>query len=406
MPSEQTSIVLISNEPQLSHEVCAALRAMPKVRVEEHKATLSQMNGSAVRLAAQHDVVIFKTDAASDHDIEAIGALRRELSGKSVVLALSDPDISLADARRLTRAGVDEVLPYPISIEELHRQVEHWTRPAPVQNLPTQYTGALHQGKVLAVASARGGIGATTIAINLADQLIDRHGTFKKQPRHKVALVDLDIQFGTIATSLDIEPSDALFQMAMDGEVPDAMFLQQSLVRHASGVSVLTAPSRFSPVEALRGDQIGQLIELLRGEFDFVVVDLPRTLVDWVGSVLERADRLFLVTDCAVPSIRQTRRLVDFYTEDNLNLPVEIVISHEKKPLVYGRNHSEASKVLERPFKHWIPFDPNPARDATDRGVPLSVAAGRAPITKAIKSFARATMTTLTAPAAQKSKSH
>jgi Flp pilus assembly CpaE family ATPase len=405
MSSESRSIILISNEPHLSSEVGAALRAMPKVHLEEHSATLSELNGSAVQLAAQHDVVVFRTDPTSDHDIQAIGALRKELSARSVVLALSDASISLGDARRLTQAGVNEVLPYPLSMDELRRQIEHWTTPTPVPNLPAHYTGALRQGKVLAVAQARGGIGATTVAINLADGLVDRHGTFKKQPRNKVVLVDLDIQFGTVATSLDIDPSDALFQMAIDGEMPDALFLQQAIVKHSSGLSVLSAPARFSPLEALRGEQIGRLLDLLRREYDYVVVDLPRSLVDWVGAVIERTDLLFVVTDCAVASVRQTRRLIDFYTEEHLSLPIEVVMCRERKPIVYNRHVAEASKVLERSFKYWIPDDPRPARDALDRGVPLSVAAGRSQIAKAIGAMARGTLKTLKAPTTQQSPS-
>jgi pilus assembly protein CpaE len=119
---------------------------------------------------------------------------------------------------------------------------------------------------------------------------------------------------------------------------------------------------------------MGALIDTLAKDFDYVVVDLPRSLVLWVAAVLERTDRLLLLSDCTVPSIRQARRLLDLYLENNPSLQVEVVMSQEHKPLIRGSHHVEAQKLLERSFKHWLPFDPRAARKAADRGVPLSVA--------------------------------
>lgn len=392
MDKTTSSIVLIAKDPDLSAEVASMLRGMRNVTVEERSATLSEMNGTAVKLAAGHDVVIFRTDAVGENDLAAIRALSKARPA-GVLLALADADISLADARSLTRAGVNEVLPYPVSAEEMHEHVARWTERAPVQpaiQAPVQTGGGgTRLGKVIAVSQARGGVGATTLAVNLADRLLDRGGLLRKQARHSVALVDLDIQFGAVASFLDIAPNDALYTLAMDGTVPDAEFVQRALTELPNGLSVLTAPARFAPMEALSGEQVGKIIDLLRQDHDYVVVDLPRTLVEWVGPVLARTDRLFLVTDSAVPSVRQARRLMDFYLDDNPALSIDVVINHEKKPMMLRRHHAEAARVLERPLETWIPYDPAAAREAIDRGAPLSVAAGRSPLAKAIGGLGR-----------------
>ncbi len=96
-----------------------------------------------------------------------------------------------------------------------------------------------------------------------------------------------------------------------------------------------------------------------------------------------------------MPSIRQARRLIDFYTEENLDLNVEIVINNEKKPVIKARHHIEASRILERPFVHWLPEDPKAAREATDRGQPLSMAAKRSALAKSIIKLGRATVVEL-----------
>lgn len=395
MQNDMKSIVLISSDPVATADVAAALRNMPLVKLEEHEGTLAAMNGTAVRLAAMHDMVIFKTDGGSPEDLVAIAALNKALAADSVILALANDDISLAAARALTQAGVDEVLPYPVSPEELRDHVARWTKPVPVELSTGQQGRQSPQGKVITITQARGGVGATTLAVNLADRLLDRAGLIKKVARNRVALVDLDLQFGAVASFLDLQPNDALYQLATVGSVPDAAFTRAAMQELSSGMSVMTAPSSFVPMEALRAEQVASLIDNLRAEFDYVVVDLPRTLVDWVSPVLQRTDRLMLVTDSSVPSVRQARRLIDFYLEDSPSMPIEIVINNEKKPLITRRHHIEAAKVLERPLNAWIAHDPVAAREAIDRGAPLSSAAPRSALARGINALGRTTIATL-----------
>lgn len=398
MSSETTSIVVISDDLALSTNVCEQLRSMPDMTVEARTGTLAGMNGMGVSLAAAHSVLIFKTTGSSEADIGAVANLRRELDRSAIVFAMTDTDISLADARRLIRAGVDEVLSYPVSSEELLDHVQRWTRSSPLMLLPDTADHGRRAGKIITVARARGGIGATTLAVNLADRLVNRAGLFRKRTANKVALIDFDFQFGAIASFLDLEAKDTLFRMATEGIRPDARFLSQSMSNSAGGISVLTAPGRFAPLDALKSDQIALILDLLRADFDYIVVDLPQALVDWLSPILERTNQLLLVTDSTVPSIRQARRLIDFYTEENPGLLIEIVVNHEKKPLLGGSAQAEAKKVLERPLKFWLPHDPGAARAAVDRGVPLSVVSSRSPLAKAVNALGRASMAALTLP--------
>jgi pilus assembly protein CpaE len=162
---------------------------------------------------------------------------------------------------------------------------------------------------------------------------------------------------------------------------------------------VLSAPSKFAPLEAVTAAQVGALLDALVQDFDHVVIDLPRSLVLWVAAVLERTDRLLLVSDCTVPSVRQARRLLDLYLETNPSLAIEVVMSQEHKPLIRSSQHAEAQKLLERPFRHWLPFDPRAARRAADRGAPLAAAAGSSPLSKAIAALGRDHLQTLAKPA-------
>ncbi len=394
MAQKEKTVVLISANPADKEGVISAISKLPDVAFQEREGKLADLNGTSIELAGEHDLIIFRADAADEEDYAAIRAIHADADRKSKLVALTGDQTSLADVQKLRRAGVNDVVPDSITTEELREIIDGATRyPAPAIVHVTHEAKPL--GKVVVVAKARGGIGASMIAANLADTLLQKKGRGKHVTMNKVVLIDLDLQFGTISTLLDLKPNNALYDLAVDGQMPDWTFVEQALDPHPCGFKVLSAPSSFAPLDALSDDQMHHLIDLLSQKFDYVIVDLPRALVGWLSPLLEHTDRMLLVTDSSVPSVRQSRRLIDFFTEDNLDLKIDIVINHEKKPLVKGRHHNEAAKILERPFQHWIPMDPKAAKEAVDRGQPLSQVASRSPMAKAIARLGTATINEL-----------
>ncbi|MEM7752302.1 MAG: AAA family ATPase [Pseudomonadota bacterium] len=383
--AKATSVLLISDDKGVSDAVTVALTDKPRVRLNSENRSVASLNGTAVQMAAENDIVVFATDPGNKDDLTAIKALHAERGENSIFLALADREISLARARALTEVGVDDVLPFPVTGDELARQMEKWLLKAAGSR-----SGGGKEGAVIAVAQARGGIGATTVAVNLADQMLVRKSRFRKDPSNSVAIVDLDLQFGAVGDFLDIDPQEGLMQLATGDVMPDQMWVEQSLAETSGGLSVLTAPADFMPLEAINSKQIETLIDALRATHDYVILDLPRALVDWIEPVVGSADEIAIVTDTTVPSIRATRRLMDFYLADNPGLAIEVVINHEKRPMMQAAHHKEASKVLEKKFEHWLPHDVKAARAAVDYGKPLSEVAARSDLTKNINGLARA----------------
>jgi len=404
MTPSRKRVTVISEEPPLLEAVAEVMGTVTDLVVNRRAGTLADILAQTPNLPTETDLIVFRTsDHSRESDLKAVSTIRTAVDRKVTLFALTDDTISLAEARRLTRTGVDEVLPLPFNPTELRDLAGRWAAPNALV-LSGAPTSAATPGRIIAVAQARGGIGTSTLAVNLADRLLDRTGLLRKVARNRVALVDLDLQFGSIASLLDIEPRDSLFMMAASGTVPDAMFLRQSMVEHASGLSVMTAPGRFAPLDALGAPQVAAILDHLRGQFDFVVVDLPHALLNWIEPILERADLMLLVTDSSVPAIRQARKLIDFFTEDHMALNIEIVISLESRPLITSRHHAEAAKVLERPLKYWLPEDPRAARAAADRGVPLSQAAPSSALAKSIGRIGKALLSPRTDKQRDKAK--
>ncbi|NND19752.1 MAG: AAA family ATPase [Silicimonas sp.] len=391
MSRKRTSLLLFSDDKEISSHVQAALANVAGLKMKAEDVSVSNINGKAFDLAAQNDIVVFATDPENAADVATIRRLDDERQDNAIFLALTDSSITLASARALTDAGVDEVLPYPISNEELSRHVEKWIKK---QGTRAGAAGD-REGAIIPVVQARGGIGSTTVAVNLADHLLAPKSRFRKEASNRVALVDMDFQFGSVGDFLELEPQEAIFQMAAGGLIPDAMWIEQSMAETEKGLQVLTAPSDFVPLDAITERQISALIQNLRKTNDYVVVDLPRALVPWIQPVMDDADQMIIVTDTTVPAIRSAKRLIEFYKTDNPNLHVEVVINHEKKPMVQAHHHKEAARALDVRFEHWLPHDEKAARASVDFGKPLSAVAGSSGLNKAISALARSTMKAL-----------
>jgi pilus assembly protein CpaE len=389
------SVLLISPDTAVSSAIERALARMPGVDLRTEASSLLGLNGKAAVLAKGRDIIIFETSDDERTDLDAVRALKAAHPTGGLMLALADSAISLSRVRALNGAGVDEVLPRAEAGGDISSRIQKMFDAA--AQTTAHATG--NRGSVIAVAQARGGVGATTVAVNLANELVAQPGKQKKQPARAVALVDLDVQFGSVGTLLDLGEQDALHQLALDGGIPDAAFLKQAMAVLPNGMSVLAAPSKFMPLDSLQPPQIAAILDTLRQNNDFVVVDLPHALGGWIEPVLRRADQLIIVSDTSVPAVRHCRRLIEFFTADNPDLPILIVINHEARSFFPSAKQKEIQKALNRKLDHWLPHDPATARICVDRGKPLASVAPRSQLGKAISRLARETISDFATPA-------
>ena len=400
MTDRPTSLLLIGEDATTVSAIETCLGIERNVKVTRRDGSLSSLNGSAAPLAAQFDFVVFSTDPGNEEELAAIRELSKSRAAKSVFFALTSDDIPLSQARMLSKCGVDDVMPSEIAVRELPGQIETWREKRKTQ-LPAIWTAPKSLGKLVTIAKARGGVGSTMVAVNLADELRQVKKRFGKTvSQNEVVILDLDFQFGTVGSTLDVPDNEKLMQMAAEGFVPSPEYVRSCVTRLPSGLSVMPAPSRFAPLEALRPDQIEAIIDELRQNFAYVIVDLPRALVSWIDPVLAKTDKMFLVTDVTVPSIRASRKLMDFIIGEQPQIDIEIVVNFEKRPLMHGGHHREAAKLLQRKLEHWLPNDRKAAREVLDRGCTLSAAAPRSELTRSLQKLARQTIRKLQEPKA------
>ncbi|UWR08977.1 AAA family ATPase [Ruegeria sp. B32] len=394
MSAKQISVLLISPDEEIFAAIETSLEGLSNCRFTGRKDTVARVNGTAVALSARHDVVLFDVDDSSPELLQTAQQICDARMPNAIIIALASEDLPLEKARQLKKLGVDDVLPRNAIHEEIIPQVDA-IRARRQAQLPAVWGGQATLGKLIAVGKSRGGVGSSLVAANMANELQSKAGFLKKTASNSVALVDLDFQFGSIAALMDVAESDAMWRMAMEGSIPDSAFLEQAMVKSPCGVDILAAPSRYGPLTAIKEEQISAILDSLKRTHDYVVVDLPRALVEWITPVLTQADRLYLVTDVAVPSVRSARKLMDFYQAENPALEIQLVANLEKKPIIPAAHHRAAAKLLEKDFSFWVPRDERTVRESVDRGVPLEDVSSRAPMTRAIRKLAHETCLSL-----------
>lgn len=339
----------------------------------------------ALAKTLQPDCILMDVNMPGMDGITATEALMLDVPHSVVVMMSVQGEQEYL--RRAMIAGARDYLTKPFSADDLVRTIKRvhaleWQRRI---RQGVEGETARPKAMVLPVFSAKGGVGKTTIAVNLAVALAREYGK-------KVALVDCDLQFGDVAILLDLVPRRTLADLARDaneGGAIDADAVDGVRCEHASGVQVFCAPPRPEQAELVNGAHLGQLLDVLRDSFDVVVVDTPPSFQETVLAALDRADRVLLVTTMDLPTLKNVQLSLDVM--ETLGYPKEkirLVINRADSGL--GLTSDAVEKNLNFQAVAKIPSDGRTVLAAANRGVPFVVSDARAPVTRSIRSLAGA----------------
>jgi pilus assembly protein CpaE len=342
----------------------------------------------------------FAVMGASGYGMEAM-TLARETTPEVVVVALEEPiarslqtvesvgDVlpevpiiaysSIGDPsyiRRAMQVGVKDYLVAPLQDEDLGRSIN--AALAQEERRQQRLTGEVEPqayGTVVTIFGAKGGIGKTTIATNLATALVQKTG-------QSVALVDLDTRFGDVAILMDMPTDRSISDLALPDEEIDREAVQSCLYTHGTGVAILPSPIRPSEWHSIHPGHIEKVVSVLATTHDYVLLDTPGTFNDIVSRALEMCTILLLTATPDLASLKDTilalemLRSWSFPTEK-----VKIVINHTNDA------HSDARvdirRVLGKEVFWTIPYDRN-ITQTTQLGMPIVAAKPKA---KASQSF-------------------
>ncbi len=278
----------------------------------------------------------------------------------SPVLAAS-ADTSVGLIRWALEAGASDFITLPLTAPELHRVLIKFTQLERRPGAPSE------PGEVITLCAARGGLGVTTLAVNLAVRLHGATGS-------TVTLVDLDLQRGDVTAYLDMAPMESVASLAGARDKLDEVFLRATLARHPSGIFVLAAPVNIEEADLVGHEELAAAIPLLRAQFRYTVIDTSRTITGAVLAALELADRILLLTDLSVPGVRAARRLHELLAHITPDPDrIQLLISQTGSGPV---KMADALKAIGKDQALLvIPRDDAKAAEAMNTGAPLNGAA-------------------------------
>jgi pilus assembly protein CpaE len=224
------------------------------------------------------------------------------------------------------------------------------------------------EAQIYTFLPSAGGVGVTTLAIQTA--LLLQGG---KNSHASVCLVDLDFQHGAVADYLDIEARLDLNEIEPRPERLDRQLLEVMLSRHASGLQVIAAPSRPAEMRSFDPLVVTRLLDLVSANFEYVVIDMPRTWFSWTDDVLLGSNQLHIVSEMTVPCLKLAKNLLSSIRErlGEGCRPKVIVNRFEQRMFAPGLRITDIEKALGGAFGGVIPNNYRVVREAIDRGVPL-----------------------------------
>lgn len=358
-------------------------------RADEYTKIKATLGASAQRVSTRHSlleklngdptirVVIISPSVKEDLAFELSESIRIQFPQVNLLLVRNRIDVSVLSGA--LESGIRDVIDAQDatnlvnSVKRCESIAETLSGQSRMGNAPT------HRGRVITVYSAKGGCGKTTIASNLAASLSERDAS-------RVCLVDLDLQFGDIATALRISPTKTISNALEMAESIDIEGLVKVLLRYEEKFDVLLAPTNPADIEVITTNFISRTISTLQRNYEYVVIDTSPSLNEITLQTLQESDLVLLITTLDMPAIKNMKLTLS--TLDALGFPNsrrKLVLN--KSDLRVGLSKSDVEELVGETVSYEVPSSIK-VPSSTNDGQLVIYAFPRDPVSKAINHIA------------------
>ena len=323
----------------------------------------------------QPDVVLMDINLPDMDGIAVTEAMVREVRHAQIIMLSVQSDSDYL--RQSMRAGARDFIAKPPAGDELISSVRRWgqraheERKVEVERAPATpdlrgkgMGGHRPEGKAIVIYSPKGGVGCTTLATNLAIGL--------NTDETPTVLVDSNLQFGDVSVFLNLQVKNSFLDLASRAEDIDDELAEEVLMKLDGGLRILAAPPRPEHADEVTPDQMRKVLQYLKRNFVYVVVDTHKAIDDIALAVLDNADLLMLVATPDIPAIKDARLVFDLLAA--LDFPRDrIFFVLNKMDRRSGITPEAISENLKRPVDGDVLVDEKVFSAAINRGVPLLI---------------------------------
>ena len=347
-------------------------------------------------------------DEDDENSVAVIADLIRTATARDIQVIVIAEEVSPMVLHQLLKLGAQEFVPYPLPEGALHEAIERLrdraaqaAAPPPEAAAPALRATGDRDGVILPVHGLAGGVGSTTFAVNLAWELSGLaegagkgRGKARSQDKvepPRVCLLDLDLQYGAVATYLDLPRRDSVYELLADTESMDQDSFMQALLTFNDRLHVFTAPAEMLPLDLLTPEDMGRLLEIARNNFDYVVIDMPSTVVQWTETVLSAAHVYFGMLELDMRSAQNALRLIRALKAEDLPVDKMRYVLNRGPKFTDMAGRSRAKRMadsLDIRIEVQLPDGGRQVPQACDHGQPLAETAKKNPLRKEIAKIA------------------
>ena len=322
------------------------------------------------------DLLVFELGNDTDKEFQHIQSLLNSDSVAEVFLISenSDPAVLM----QAIKTGAKEFFTLPLKEKEVKIALKEFKKKIKKANR----RNSPEIGQIITVVGSKGGIGTTTVAVNLAVNLA------RKKSVQSVALIDMNMMFGEIPLFLEIKPGYHWGEIIKNISRLDSTFLMNTLSKHSSGVHILPSPGSLNGSAATAPEMMGHLAGFMQKLFDFVIIDAGQSANEISLKVLEMSDNILLMSLLSLSCLSNTNKLLQsisdlgFLPEERIRIVINRYLTKSEISL------QDAEESIHKKIFWTIPNDYSTTMSAINNGKPLSEIASKAQITRNLNDLA------------------
>jgi pilus assembly protein CpaE len=338
------------------------------------------------------DVILMDINMPDIDGITATETIRGEVPFSQIVILTVQADPNYM--RRAMLAGARDFLTKPPSVDEMIGAIRRAGDLAHEERAKAKTTftvkpgngsmpiGMSRSGKVISLYSPKGGVGTTTLAVNLAVSL--------QNEETPVVLVDGNMEFGDVSVFLNKQAKNSIVDLAPRADELDPDVVDEVTILHAdSGIKILAAPARPEFAESVTGDQFVKVLEFLCNFYTYVLVDCSSSLSDVTLSTIDASDLIILVTTQEIPAIKDSRLFLDLLQPLKINRERLLFVMNKYDKRI-GIKPDKVSENFKQEVKVVVPFEEKVVLPSINRGVPFMLGEKSKSITRSFLSLTEA----------------